>query len=377
MTELVQAAYIHVPFCIHRCGYCDFTVIARRDDLIDVFLDCLEREIKNTLEKPQPVQTLFIGGGTPNYLPAEALQRLLDLLAHWMPVADDGEFSMECNPEMFTLDRMDVMALAGVNRVSLGVQSFHATHLRTLERKHTAEEVFDVVECLREREFQNISIDLIYAVPGETLAEWQEDLQMAVNMKPQHLSTYGLTFEKGTSFWTRRSKQQLSQVADEIERDMYAAAMDDLKAAGYVQYELSNSALPGFECRHNQVYWNAEPYYGFGPGAASFLFGERAMRHRSVTRWIKHIRAGESAIADREELTPDLRAREAVMLGLRKTGGINAALFHERHGKDVRDLAPAEFDQFVTDGLLELTDGQVRLTYDGRFLADTVVAAFL
>lgn len=375
--ERPQAAYVHVPFCIHRCGYCDFTVIAGRDDLIAVYLDCLEREIEATLAESQAVTTLFIGGGTPNYLPPDALERLLKLLGKWLPLEHGGEYSMECNPERFTEDRMDVMAAAGVNRVSLGVQSFHAERLRTLERGHSPETVADVMEGLRARGFQNVSLDLIYGVPGQTLEEWGDDLKAAIDLSPQHVSTYGLTFEKGTSFWTRREKSLMSQVDEELEREMYAAAMNDLADAGYQQYELSNHALPGFECRHNQVYWNAEPYYGFGPGAAAFLNGERAMRYRSVTNWIKHVRAGKSPIADREVLSPELRAREAVMLGLRKTAGIDEKSFHARHGHSVMDLAPVEYQRFVNDGLLELRDGCLRLTYEGRFVADTVVTAFL
>ena len=377
MNETPQATYIHVPFCIHRCGYCDFTVIADRDDLIEVYLDCLEKEISATLREPQPVKTLFIGGGTPNYLPKRPLERLFDILQEWLPLSEDAEYSIECNPEDFTSDRMDVIHAAGVNRISLGVQSFHASHLQTLERSHSPEVVSDVISRLRERGFQNVSIDLIFAVPGQSLDEWRTDLEAAIHLNPEHISTYGLTFEKGTAFWTRRSKSLLKAADEELERTMYELAMNKLPDADFQQYELSNFAKPGLECRHNQVYWNQQPYYGFGPGAASLIKGERATRHRSVTTWIKRIQSGESAISESEFLSEELRAREAVMLGLRKVNGIDLQEFREKTGYQVRDLAPEEFERFLSEELLELQGGTVRLSYQGRFLADYVVGQFL
>lgn len=377
MSEIANAAYIHVPFCIHRCGYCDFTVIAKRDDLIDVYLDCLELELQREMSRPQPVKTLFIGGGTPNYLPAKKLERLLSLLNEWFPLSVDAEFSIECNPEDFSSDRMQVMASYGVSRVSLGVQSFTTQHLKTLERGHNPDCVEDVVTRLRDHGFENIGFDLIYAVPNQSLAEWEQSLDAAINLAPQHLSTYGLTFEKGTSFWTRRMKQDLCQAEQELERDMYALAMERLPEAGFDQYELSNYAKGGFRCRHNQVYWNAEPYYGFGPGAAFYLDGIRSTRYRSVTGWIKRVQQGAPAISASETLDLDLRAREAIMLGLRQTAGIDVANFESRFGFSVRDLAPAAYDEFIANSLLEISGPRVRLSYEGRFLADSVVAEFL
>ncbi len=377
MNHPVNAAYIHVPFCIHRCGYCDFTVITDRDDLLSIYLDCLETEITSMLSGPHAVETLFIGGGTPNYLPASHLERLLSLLRKWLPLKAGAEFSIECNPEDFTSERMDVLAKYDINRVSLGIQSFQAEHLKTLERGHNPETVVDVVQRLRKRGFENVSFDLIFAVPGQSLEDWNSTLERAIHLEPEHVSTYGLTFEKGTSFWTRRLKQDIRPADEELERSMYAAAMQTLSQAGFEQYELSNHARPGFQCRHNQVYWNAEQYFGFGPGAASFLDGERAMRYRSVTGWMKHIQTGESPVAERETLTLDLACREAVMLGLRKIEGIDLAAFEERYESTVRDLAPDAYDQFIQSNLLEQKRDRLQLTYEGRFLADTVVAEFL
>lgn len=375
--SLPRAVYVHVPFCIHRCGYCDFTVIADRDDLLEEYLACLELDIRQGLKHPQPVDTLFIGGGTPNYLPASQLQKLLVLLQAWFPLNEGGEASIECNPESLTADRMSVLAESRINRISLGVQSFQASHLATLERGHTAEAVRVTVEQLRDFGFQNVSLDLIFAVPNQTLAEWDETLRDAITLQPEHLSTYGLTYEKGTSFWTRRMKKTLTPVDESVEREMYDRAMTFLSHSGYAQYELSNHALPGFECRHNQVYWDALPYFGFGPGAAALVDGERTTRCRSVTGWIKRLRSGNSPITERELRTPELAAREGVMLGLRRTAGIDMHKFQQRYGRTVESLAPQAFHQFVNQGLLETDREIVRLSRAGRFLADTVVAEFL
>ncbi|MEW4490047.1 radical SAM family heme chaperone HemW [Thalassoglobus sp. JC818] len=372
-----DSVYIHVPFCIHRCGYCDFTVIAGRDDLIDDYLKCLELEIARSITSPQPVSTIFIGGGTPSYLPEPALQRLLTVVNQWFPLRPDGEFSMECNPDGLTPAKMKILRVHSVNRISLGVQSFNSQHLQTLERTHHAETVDTVFNQLRDNGFTNISLDLIFAVPDQTLADWEADLKTVIALNPEHVSTYGLTFEKGTQFWTRRMKSQLIPADDELEREMYSVAMNTLEDAGFRQYELSNFAQPGMECRHNKVYWQSAPYFGFGPGAASYLNGVRAMRHRSVTTWIKRIMAGESGIAETEELNSEDRAREAVMLGLRQVEGIDLEQFQQRFSYPLPDLAPNAFDRLIEDQLLTLDQGKLRLTKTGRFIADSIMAEFL
>ncbi|TWT40189.1 Oxygen-independent coproporphyrinogen-III oxidase 1 [Thalassoglobus neptunius] len=372
-----DSVYIHVPFCIHRCGYCDFTVIAGRDDLIEHYLKCLELEIARSITSPQPVSTIFIGGGTPSYLPEPALQQLLTVVNEWFPLREDGEFSMECNPDGLTLDKIKILRSHSVNRISLGVQSFNPQHLETLERTHLAETINAVFAQLRDQHFANISLDLIFAVPGQTLSDWEADLKTVIALAPEHVSTYGLTFEKGTQFWTRRMKSQLIPAEDELEREMYSVAMTSLPAAGFQQYELSNFAQPGMECRHNQVYWQSAPYFGFGPGAASYLNGVRAMRHRSVTTWIRRVIAGESGIAETEVLNPEDRAREAVMLGLRQVAGIDLDQFQQQFSHPLPDLAPNAFDRLIEAQLLTLDQGKLRLTKTGRFIADSIMAEFL
>ena len=370
-----RAAYIHVPFCAHRCGYCDFTLVARKDHLIEDYLVALELELKS-LEVPREIDTLFFGGGTPTHLSAPQLRKLCELAKAWFRLAGDGEFSVEANPAGFDADKVDVLAEAGVNRISLGAQSFRSELLRVLERDHRPDEIAEVVERVRTR-IRNISLDLIFGVPGQDPDEWRADLKSVVELSPTHISTYGLTFEKGTTFWSRRRAGSLLPVADEDEREMYEAAMTDLPAAGYRQYEISNFARPGFECRHNRVYWNGQPYFGFGPGAASYVGGTRRTNHRSVTNWLKRVLCGESGVAESETLSPENRAREAIMLGLRQTAGIEREAFADRFGISLHELAGTEIERFAEQGLLDCDRGRVRLTRAGRMVADTVVAEFL
>lgn len=370
-----RAAYLHVPFCAHRCGYCDFTLLAGRDDLAGDYLRALEIELRQ-LERSREVDTLFFGGGTPTHLAEDKLAQLLKLVREWFQLAPGGEFSVEANPAGLTDEKLRLMAEAGVNRVSLGVQSFDEGLLKLLERDHREAEILDAVSRLQQR-FENVSLDLIFALPGQTLAHWRETLRRAIELRPTHLSTYGLTFEKGTAFWSRREKGAIQQLPNELERDMYAAAMDDLTAAGYEQYEISNFARPGLRCRHNQTYWRALPYFGFGPGAARYINGRRESNHRSTTTWIKRVLSGQSSIAMSEELTPEHRAREAIVLGLRQLDGIRRDEFRALTGFDLDALASETIVREVATGRIEDFGEGIRITREGRFFADPVMIAFL
>lgn len=370
-----RAAYLHVPFCAHRCGYCDFTLLAGRDDLAGEYLRAMELELRQ-LERPREVDTLFFGGGTPTHLAESELARLLDLVREWFRLAPGGEFSVEANPARLTDEKLRLLAEAGVNRVSLGVQSFDEGLLKLLERDHREAEILNAVARLQQR-FENVSLDLIFALPGQTLAHWRETLRRAVELRPVHLSTYGLTFEKGTAFWSRREKGAIQQLPDGLERDMYAAAMDDLAAAGFEQYEISNFARPGFRCRHNQTYWRALPYFGFGPGAARYINGRRESNHRSTTTWIKRVLAGQSGVAISEELAPEHRAREAIVLGLRQLDGIRRDEFQTLTGFDLDALAGETIAREVAAGRIEDFGEGIRITHEGRFFADPVMIAFL
>jgi oxygen-independent coproporphyrinogen-3 oxidase len=370
-----RSAYIHVPFCAHRCGYCDFTLVAGRDDLIGAYLEALEIELAR-LENPREVDTLFFGGGTPTHLPALQLKRLMLLVRRWFLPAPKAEICVEANPAGLDDAKIAVLTEAGVNRLSLGVQSFDGAVLELLERDHRGSDIPAVVERLRPL-IPNIGLDLIFGVPGQTVELWRTTLEAALVLEPTHLSTYGLTFEKGTSFQSRLDKGLLRSCDEEAEREMYALAMDELSRVGFEQYELSNFARPGFRSRHNEVYWTGQPFFGFGPGAARYAAGRRELNHRSVTTWINRVLAGQSPIAESEELSPEGRARELIMLNLRRCEGLALAGFHEQTGFDFRQLAGGALPKHIRQGLLEECDGRVRLTREGRFLADTVFAEYV
>lgn len=373
---IYRSVYIHVPFCRHRCGYCDFTLIAKRDDLIGAYLDALAIELQR-IEQPVEIDTLFFGGGTPTHLPPKDLSRLFRLVRERFSLAKGAEFSVEANPANLSNETADVLAESGVSRVSLGAQSFDTAALAVLERDHTPQEIGSAVERLRSRGIENVSIDLIFGVPGQTLGSWMQTLDHAIALEPAHVSAYGLTFEKGTSYWSRRERGELAQADEELEREMYAAAMDRLPAAGVHQYEISNYARPGYECRHNQIYWAAKPFEAFGPGAARYLDGVRRTNHRSVFTWIKRLNAGESPVAETDELSPEARAREAIFVGLRRVDGIDRAGFRARTGFGLDELAGETIRRQVQVGSLEDDGASIRLTREGRFIADSVITEFL
>ncbi len=258
-----RAAYVHVPFCAHKCGYCDFASLAGADHLADRYLAALEREMELTLAGPQEVNTIFVGGGTPTRLDAAQLQRLTRLIRRWFLLAPGAEWTVEANPGTLDVAKADVLAEAGVNRVSLGAQSFRPDSLRVLERHHGRDEVERAVEIVRPR-FPRWSLDLIFGVPGSTLADWERDLDIALALEPAHLSCYGLVFEKGTPLWKQRERGEVQPLDEELERSMYETTIERLGDFGLRMYEISNFARPGHESRHNLVYWANEAYFGFG-----------------------------------------------------------------------------------------------------------------
>jgi oxygen-independent coproporphyrinogen-3 oxidase len=366
---------VHVPFCAHRCGYCNFTLIAGRDELVGRYLAALEQELSLLDERPA-VETLFVGGGTPTHLSPADLQRLLEIVRRRFKLPPGGEFSVEANP--FGLDRERVALLAeyGVTRLSLGAQSFDPGKLRLLERDHAAADIARSVELARGA-LQSASLDLIFGVPGESLAVWRDDLAAALRLQPDHVSTYGLTFERGTAFWSRLNHGRLERLDEELERAMYAEAIDTLGGAGFEHYEVSNFARPGRRCRHNEVYWAAEEYYAAGPGAARYLGGRRETNHRSTTTWIRRVLSGQSPVAESETLSAEDRAREALVLALRRLEGIERCEFVKRTGFEVEALIGDELPKLAELGLLSDRDGRVRLTREGLFISDAIWSRFL
>jgi len=371
----MRAAYVHVPFCRHRCGYCNFTLVAGRDDLEPAFLDALQLEL-SSLGRPQAVDTLFIGGGTPSHLSAESLQRLLDLLSRWLPVSDGGEYSVEANPLDVDAALLERLAGAGVNRLSLGVQSFEDAVLRTLERDHRGADARRAVE-LCQQAIRHVAADSIFAAPDQTLDQWRRDLQAVKALRLDHVSTYGLTYEKGAAFWSRRRRGQLRPVDEETERQMYLEAIAALTGCGLEHYEVSNFARPGSRCRHNLNYWQGGDYLAFGPGAARHCRGRRETNHRSTTAYIQRMLRGRSPVAESEQLTPEQRARERLVFGLRMLEGVEREDFYRASGRQLDELAGEAIARHVAAGRL-LDDGRrLRLSPEGLLVSDAIVVDLL
>jgi oxygen-independent coproporphyrinogen-3 oxidase len=370
-----RAAYVHVPFCAHRCGYCDFAIAVGQDNFIEPYLDALAAELA-TLGRPQPVQTLFLGGGTPTHLSAPQLDRLLRDVTHWLPPQPGHEFTIEANPGTLDADKIAVLAQHGVTRVSLGAQSFHSHQLRVLERDHAPEEVTRAVARVRER-IAEVSLDLIFGIPGQTLDDWRADLDWALALGPDHVSTYGLTYEKGTPLWKQRERGEVRPLDEDAELALYAHAIDTLAAAGFEHYEISNFARPDRRSRHNQVYWANEAYFGFGMGAARYVLGRRELNTRDLRAYIRRALAGESVVFQSEELPPVERARETMAVQLRRAEGIDRPRFREQTGIELDEVAGPAIARHAELGLLDDDGTRVRLTRQGKYVADAVIAGML
>jgi oxygen-independent coproporphyrinogen-3 oxidase len=372
---LPRAAYVHVPFCRHRCGYCNFTLVAGRDDLIDDYLRAVALEL-GALGEPREVDTLFFGGGTPTHLPPEKLRRLIETVLQWFPLAEDPEFSVEANPADLTDEMLAVLAAGGVNRISLGGQSFDPAKLKLLERDHTPDHLRRAVETAKQS-FASASLDLIFGVPGETLEIWRADLAEMLALAPGHVSTYGLTFERGTAYWSRLLAGDLRRLDEELECAMYAAAIDTLTAAGFEHYEVSNFSRQGHRCRHNEAYWAGDGYFAVGPGAARYVNGRREMNHRSTTTYLKRVLGGFSPVAESETLDAADRAREALVFGLRRLAGIDRQAFAARTGFALESLVGEPLNRMISLGLLAEDGPRVRLTRQGLFVSDGIWPHFL
>ena len=367
-----RAAYVHIPFCAHKCGYCDFASLAGVDHLAGRYLDALEREFEMVLTTPQRVDTIFVGGGTPTRLDVCGLERLVGMINRWLKLSPGGEWTVEANPGTLDEAKAELLKAGGVNRVSLGAQSFQPQLLLQLERNHAPGEVERAVEIVRPR-FARWSLDLIFGVPGSSLAQWEEDLSRALDLGVSHLSCYGLVYEKGTNLWKERQAGQVQPIDEELERAMYAHTIDRLTGLGWMMYEISNFARPGDESRHNLVYWSNDAYYGFGVGAARYIGGVRAVNTRDLKAYLRRIEAGEEAIGPVERLDDEARARETAMLMLRRTvRGIEREDFRLRTGFDLDRLVGDTIERFERRGFLEDDGERVRLSATGVFFADSV-----
>ncbi|MBO4810826.1 MAG: radical SAM family heme chaperone HemW [Prevotella sp.] len=365
--------YVHVPFCKSRCIYCGFfstTQLAMRQRYVEAL--CREMQLQSASSSQfSHIETVYLGGGTPSQLEGEQLRSLFSCLYNIYNVSADVEVTIECNPDDVTPQLADCLAHLPVNRVSMGAQTFSDERLRWLRRRHTADQVRRAVHLLRQTGIGNISIDLMYGFPGETLPEWHADIDAALALGVEHLSAYALSIEEGTALHAMVEESRVEELADELQRQMYYDLKDRLEVRGYEHYELSNFALPGRRSRHNSSYWNHTPYIGLGAGAHSFFGTHRQWNVADVQAYINAIEAGNIP-AETEQLNDDTLYNETVMTALRTREGIalDTLPLHYRH------YCECQAQRYIESGWLKLDDktSRLRLTREGLFVSDRVMA---
>lgn len=375
MDAVPRHAYVHVPFCRHRCGYCDFTLVAGRDDLVERYFAAVAHELDRVCQ-PFELDTLYLGGGTPSHLGPDGLRRLFNILHERLQPADDAEVTVEANPLDVTPEFVTAAHDCGVTRVSLGGQSLDAATLRALDRDHAPEDVRVATARLLDAGLV-VSLDLMTAAPGQSLAGVEADLAVAIALGVQHVSVYCLTWEKGTAFESARLRGTLQPAEESIERAMFETAIDRLEAAGYEHYEVSNFAGAGFRCRHNEAYWDCRPWEAFGPGAARFDGRTRITNHRSTTTWMAKVLAGDDFTGDVDRMTDEQAARERIVVGLRRRDGLDRAAFRAASGFDLESLAGPAIARWIAAGLATDDGCHVRLTRAGLLVSDALWADVL
>ncbi len=370
--------YVHVPFCRTLCGYCDFYSRVLDPAAVAPFVDGVLRELAGYAARHAlRCDTIYVGGGTPTVLPAAELTRLLGGLRSVADSGSDVEFTVEANPATISAEIAGVLAAAGVNRVSLGAQSFAPAELLTLERAHRPAQVGQTVAECRRAGIRQISLDLMFGIPGQTLGSWLRSLCAALALAPEHLSCYALTYEPGTPLAERLDAGQVQRVDEDLEADMFEAALDLLPAAGVAHYEISNFARPGAACRHNLHYWHNEPYLGLGPAAAGFIDEVRYRNVPDLAAYLHAVQHGQSPWNEQEHLPPERRARETAMLELRLAAGIDRPRFADRYGQDPAVLFAEAIARHAASGLLSVDARGIRLTRAGFLLADRVSRDFV
>lgn len=364
----VRNLYVHIPFCRHKCGYCDFNAYAGMDRLMPDYVRALEDELTTirSLREFGPLETVYFGGGTPSLLPAWLMTRLVGHIRENFDVRHDAEITLEANPGSTDREKLDAWLRAGVNRLSLGVQGFDHRALAVLERRTDAAQAEAAFRLARDAGMKNINIDLIYAVPYQSAESWVETLRRGIALGPDHVSTYCLTFEEGTLLFRRRAERKVPEVEPDLAWDQLDAACGELESAGYARYEVSNFARPGFESRHNLAYWRCRPVYGAGAGAHSYLVDAAgARRSWNVARPKEYITAS-TRVAGSEGLDERKAAAEALMLGLRTAEGTG-----ERTGFE------NELGELERAGLIVREDGRARPTRRGMDLHNQIALAVL
>ena len=374
MQKKPTSAYVHIPFCTQICYYCDFSKVFIKNQPVDSYLAHLLEEFR--FYDIQKLRTLYIGGGTPTALSAPQLEVLLDGLTKNLDLSVLEELTIEANPGDLDADKIAVLKNSAVNRVSLGVQTFDNKMLKKIGRSHLEKDIYENIDRLKLAGFDNISIDLIYALPGQTMEQVKENVAKAIGLDIPHMSLYSLILENHTVFMNRMRRGKLPLPKEELEAEMFEYIIAELERAGFEHYEISNFSKIGFESRHNLMYWDNAEYYGIGAGASGYVNGVRYKNHGPIRHYLSAVEEGNARITE-EHLSQKEQMEEEMFLGLRKKSGVSMARFEEKFGRSFDELYGEIVRDLVQKGLMQIEGDRVRMTKRGLFLGDTVAERFI
>ena len=374
MQKKPTSAYVHIPFCTQICYYCDFSKVFIKNQPVDSYLEHLLQEFHSY--DIQKLRTLYIGGGTPTALSAPQLETLLDGLTKNLDLSVLEELTIEANPGDLDADKIAVLKNSAVNRVSLGVQTFDDKMLKKIGRSHLEKDIYENIDRLKLAGFDNISIDLIYALPGQTMDQVKDNVEKAITLDIPHMSLYSLILENHTVFMNRMRRGKLPLPKEELEAEMFEYIIEELERSGFEHYEISNFSKPGFESRHNLMYWDNAEYYGVGAGASGYVNGVRYKNHGPIRHYLSAVEAGNARVTE-EHLSQREQMEEEMFLGLRKKSGVSITRFEEKFGASFEDLYGQVVRNLCHQGLLQVEGQQIRMTKKGLFLGDTVAEQFI
>jgi len=379
MADKRLSLYMHVPFCKSKCGYCDFNSFPGKERLVPDYFEALKREIGYYSKKlaGYKIKTLFIGGGTPSYVDARYIYETVNFLRQNAEMEEGAEITIESNPGTLTYEKLLAYRDIGVNRLSIGLQSYQDHILKKLGRIHTAEEFAENFKLVKKAGFRNVNVDLMFGIPGQNRGEWAHTLSKTIELRVPHISCYSLKIEEESLFGKLVKEGGLTPADEETDRDMYRLAVGKLEKSGFTHYEISNFSIPGFECRHNLVYWRAESYIGLGAGAHSYFMGKRYNNIYSVEKYMESVSEEGVPEENVEEIGKREEMSEYMMLGFRLVEGISGFEFKRRFGEDLFSVYGAELERLQKRHLVELSGDGVRLTDLGLDLANQVFMEFV
>lgn len=369
--------YIHIPFCKRRCIYCDFfstTQNEKKSAYIRAL--CRELELRKDYLEGETIETIYLGGGTPSQLSFKELETIFNTLYNIYKVKEDAEITLEANPDDLSPDYVTMLDLLPINRISMGIQTFREETLQLLRRRHTARQTIDAFHLCRKAGFHNISIDLMYGLPGESLETWKQDLQQAIELHPEHISAYHLIYEEGTTLWKLREQHQVSEADEELSLSMFSTLIDQLTDAGYQHYEISNFCLPGLHSQHNSSYWTGKKYLGCGPSAHSYNGISRQWNVASLDDYIKGITYNKP-VYEIEELSIYTRYNEFVITSIRTCWGMSLSRLHAEFGEELYNYCLRMAKPYLEQGVLEMNKDILKLTRTGIFTSDGIMSDLL